>query len=217
MHLCLYSVSALYQSLDIIITALCTRVWTCALTVLCDLCEYCVPVFGRTCTLPVLCTCTLSVLCTYVWICTLTVLCTRVWMSILSVWVPMFVHAHYQCCVPVFGHVHCQCCASVFRHVHCQCWCLPLWLSQVPPLHVLAVCSETNLVQRLMDYAARLAARAVTHTSLHVLGANVTASPYPWAPYFLHGTPGPKPRHHSFRFMVCDLRQVVFLDTLLAS
>ena len=53
---------------------------------------------------------------------------------------------------------------------------------------MLAVCSETSVVQRLMDYAARLAARVNTHTSLHVLGANVTASPYPWAPYFVHGT-----------------------------
>ena len=130
--------------------------------------------------------------------------CTHVCTRTLSVCVPTFVHVHCQCCVPVFRQVHCQCYASVFRPVHCQRWCLRLWLSQVPPLHVLAVCSETNLVQRLMDYVARLAARAVTHTSLHVLGANVTASPYPWAPYFLHGTPGPKPRHPSSRLMVCD-------------
>jgi hypothetical protein len=56
---------------------------------------------------------------------------------------------------------------------------------QDPPLHVLAVCKEIDLVRRLLDYAGRLSARSVTHSCLHVLGAKAGASKYPWAPYFV--------------------------------
>ncbi|XP_076447179.1 minichromosome maintenance domain-containing protein 2-like [Babylonia areolata] len=57
--------------------------------------------------------------------------------------------------------------------------------SEDPLLHVLVTGAEAQLAQRLMNYAAPLATRHVTHTSLHVLGAKAGTSPYPWAPYFV--------------------------------
>ncbi|XP_070198242.1 minichromosome maintenance domain-containing protein 2-like isoform X2 [Littorina saxatilis] len=77
------------------------------------------------------------------------------------------------------------CPANCFFKLKLQLLISLVLTSEVPAMHVLAVCTETQLAQRLMDYASRLMTRTTTHTSLHVLGVKATASLYPWAPYFL--------------------------------
>ncbi|XP_025087962.1 minichromosome maintenance domain-containing protein 2-like isoform X2 [Pomacea canaliculata] len=59
---------------------------------------------------------------------------------------------------------------------------------ELPPLHVLSVSRETDIVQRLMVYCCRLAARAICHSSLNILGAKISSNRYQWSPYFVQGS-----------------------------
>ena len=59
--------------------------------------------------------------------------------------------------------------------------------AQDPHLHILAVCMESTLVSRLMQFASRMAVRTVTHAHSNVLGVKVSTSSCGWARYSLEG------------------------------